>query len=256
MSNINAQKLGAITLPLPPAFERDRIVARLASLSRHLKNAQDELNHVPKLVARYKRAVLAAAFRGDLTVAWRKANHISTQIAWQTEALGDLALDIRYGTAAKCYYEPKAIPVLRIPNVAAGRIDTRDLKYGVFDARDIDKLALKPDDLLVIRSNGSLDLVGRVAVVDAAAVGYLFAGYLIRLRLDDARVFPAFVALAFEEPSIRSNVERFAKSTSGVNNINSAQLRSLEIPLPSLAEQREIVRRVRAAFLQIELAAE
>jgi type I restriction enzyme, S subunit len=94
--------------------------------------------------------------------------------------------------------------------------------------------------------------VGKVAIVDESAAGYLFAGYLIRLRLDEDKVLPTFVALAFEEPSIRSTVERFAKSTSGVNNINSEQLRSLEIPIPPLAEQHEIIVRVCARFLQID----
>jgi type I restriction enzyme S subunit len=32
MSNVNAQKLGAIQLPLPPAPERNRIIAKLDSL--------------------------------------------------------------------------------------------------------------------------------------------------------------------------------------------------------------------------------
>jgi hypothetical protein len=153
-----------------------------------------------------RQAVLAGAFRGELTADWRSANNRDFARTWRTETLGNLALDVRYGTAAKCHYEPRATPVLRIPNVAAGRIDIRDLKYGVFGTPDIKKLSLKEGDLLVIRSNGSPDLVGRVAVVDTQAVGYLFAGYLIRMRLDETKVLPDFVSFAFEAPSIRSMV--------------------------------------------------
>ncbi len=123
---------------------------------------------------------------------------------------------------------------------------------GLFDVSEIRKLSLKQGDLLVIRSNGSLNLVGKIAIVDESAAGYLFAGYLIRLRLDKNQVLPAFVAFAFEEPSIRSIVERFAKSTSGVNNINSEQLRSLKIPIPPLEEQHEIVGRIRTTFSQMD----
>ena len=249
VSGGNLKRLG---LPTPSRAVQLRIVTKLDNLLAGSKTARDELSHVSKLVERYKQAVLAAAFRGELTAAWRAAHKFSYQEAWKTEALGNLALEVRYGTAAKCHYEPEATPVLRIPNVSAGEIDITDLKYAEFDPSEISKLALREGDLLVIRSNGSLDLVGRVAVVDAQAVGFLFAGYLIRVRLDEDRVLPAFVAFAFEEPSIRSAVERLAKSTSGVNNINSEQLRSLQFSLPPLAEQHEIIRRVQEAFSQID----
>jgi hypothetical protein len=45
-----------------------------------------------------------------------------------------------------------------------GRIDLSDLKYGRFTEAEIQKLALRGGDLLIIRSNGSLDLVGRTAL--------------------------------------------------------------------------------------------
>jgi type I restriction enzyme, S subunit len=65
-------------------------------------------------------------------------------------------------------------------------------------------------------------------------------------------VNPAFVHLAFAEPSIRRHVESLAKSTSGVNNINSEQLKALTMPIPCLSEQAEIVRHAESAFAQID----
>ena len=49
-----------------------RVAAKIDGLSARSKFARDELDHIPKLVARYKRAVLASAFRGELTAAWRR----------------------------------------------------------------------------------------------------------------------------------------------------------------------------------------
>jgi type I restriction enzyme S subunit len=43
-------------------------------------------------------------------------------------------------------------------------------------------------------------------------------------------------------------VELNARSTSGINNINSKELAALEINLPSTVEQTEIVRRVESLF--------
>jgi type I restriction enzyme, S subunit len=59
-------------LPLPPLQEQRRIITKLDSLLGCSKNARDELDHIPKLVARYKRAVLTSAFCGDLTADWRR----------------------------------------------------------------------------------------------------------------------------------------------------------------------------------------
>ena len=116
--------------------------------------------------------------RGDLTADWRTGDK-----DWSVTTLGNLCSEVRYGTAAKCHYEPKDTPVLRIPNVIDGRINTADLKYARFTGSEIEKLALRSGDILVIRSNGSLGLVGRAALVTEEVAGYLYAGYLIRLRL-------------------------------------------------------------------------
>ena len=50
--------------PLP---EQRRIVAKIDSLSAKSKRARDQLDHIPRLVEKYKQAILAAAFRGELT---------------------------------------------------------------------------------------------------------------------------------------------------------------------------------------------
>ncbi len=250
VKHLSSKTLQEIPLPLPPLAEQRRLVAKLDALTGRTARARADLDRIPALAARYKQAVLARAFSGELTAGWRRQAGVGA--TWHLTNIGSLATDVRYGTATKCAFSPSETPVLRIPNIAKGRIDTTDLKHASFDEKERAKLALKAGDVLVIRSNGSLTLVGRSAVATDEVAGFLYAGYLIRLRLNMERVSPDFLQLAFEEPSIRGVIEGFAKSTSGVNNINSEQLKSLMIPLPSLVEQTEIVRRVEAAFAEID----
>lgn len=255
VANLDTERFLNFQIPLPPFETQCRVVAKLESLFVRSKRTCEELARVPRLVERYKQAILYAAFRGNLTKDWRRIKDISLDDDWSITSLGKLCADVRYGTSAKCHTEPKLTPVLRIPNVVNGCIDTNDLKYGQFNNNEIEKLALRNGDLLIIRSNGSLDLVGRAALVTDAVAGYLYAGYLIRLRVDSSRANTTFVRLAFEEPTIRQRIESLAKSTSGVNNINSEQLKALRLPLPPLPEQDEIVHRIEGLFARADKTA-
>lgn len=165
---------------------------------------------------------------------------------WARITVGDVLESLKYGTATKCGYERRGVPVLRIPNVVSGRVDRTDLKFAELPAKELNQLRLIPGDLLLIRSNGSISLVGRTAVVREAERDFAYAGYLIRLRPNRTKVEPDFLNLALSSFDVRLQIELEARSTSGVNNINTEEVRALQFSLPPLAEQKEIVRRVEA----------
>lgn len=159
---------------------------------------------------------------------------------WSYIKLGNLIDEPTYGTSAKCEYDSGNQSVLRIPNISNGTIDDTDLKFASFEKGEIDSLQLHIGDILTIRSNGSISLVGTSALIKDKDVKHIFAGYLIRLRPDQNLVTPEFLLAILESHFLRSQIESFAKSTSGVNNINTGELQNLIIPLPSLHEQKEI----------------
>ncbi|MGI9499622.1 MAG: restriction endonuclease subunit S [Geminicoccaceae bacterium] len=68
---VTQSALGRIELPLPPLAEQRRIVAKLDRLSARSTAARDHLARIPKLATRAKQALLAAAFRGEMTRDWR-----------------------------------------------------------------------------------------------------------------------------------------------------------------------------------------
>jgi type I restriction enzyme S subunit len=71
---VPAQFLKQSTIPLPPLAEQRRIVAKLDNLFARSKSAREELSRIPRLAERYKQAILAAAFRGEMTSEWRSNN--------------------------------------------------------------------------------------------------------------------------------------------------------------------------------------
>lgn len=229
-------------VPLPPLNEQRRIAAKLAVLLRRTRQVRDRLELAFVIVERFRKAVLEAAISGRLTETWRS---IHGAPPWQTANVGDVLEEVRYGTAVKCSYKLRdATPVLRIPNVVSGRIEASDLKFGPLEESERAKYALRRGDLLMVRSNGSADLVGRVAYVPQGFEKYAFAGYLMRLRPMPSVVESKYLQVALSAPDVRDHIVLHARSSSGVHNINAAEVRNLRICIGSLDEQREIVRRV------------
>jgi len=71
VDSVDFDKFKARAFRLAPTSEQHRIVAKIDSLFARSSRARDELAHIPKLIERYRQAVLEAAFRGDLTADWR-----------------------------------------------------------------------------------------------------------------------------------------------------------------------------------------
>ncbi|HAU8263582.1 TPA: 4'-phosphopantetheinyl transferase [Kluyvera intermedia] len=229
-----------IPVRFTPFSEQKIIAEKLDTLLAQVDSTKARLEQIPQILKRFRQAVLAAVVDAKSVNTNTDENTLTT--------LGNIAKNIKYGTSKKCSETQGSIAVLRIPNIGPGYIINSNLKYANFDQKELATLTLKEGDLLLIRSNGSVDLVGKVAVISENDTAYLYAGYLIRVRLNKDRAVPKYISYCLQSPQLRQVIENIARSTSGVNNINSKELASLEIPLPPLPEQHEIVRRVEQLF--------
>ena len=108
---VNTKHVKAHQLGLPPLPEQRRIVARLDAIETHRRAVKEKLDRLPNLLDRYRQSVLAAAFRGDLTAAWREA-HPDTEPAAalldRIRAERRRRWDEVHGGTSKKYKEPKA----------------------------------------------------------------------------------------------------------------------------------------------------
>ncbi|MEA5087266.1 MAG: restriction endonuclease subunit S [Methanocorpusculum sp.] len=230
--HIKPEILMNFIIPLPPLAEQHRIVAKIEELFLELDRGIAGLEKAKAQLKTYRQAVLHDIFE-------------------KTEPddivyLGTLIEKPRYGSAKKCISERNqgALPVYRIPNIdyASGKINQDDLKYAVFDDNEINVLKLKENDILIIRSNGSVSLVGRAAIITDDDILGLFAGYLMRIRINDSTIVsPKYLLYCLQTPIIRNYIENTAKSTSGVNNINSGEIMRIQIPLFPIDNQYQIV---------------
>ena len=181
-----------------------------------------------------------------------KSNLSATPNGWTTTLLGDVTSRSEYGTSTKCAYSGASIPVLRIPNIAGGEIDTSDLKRAIANIPLKKGDELRNGDLLVCRTNGSLSLLGKAAVIRQEFEShYGFASYLLRFRFLEVEVLPRWIHLFFGSLG-RRFIERNAASSAGQHNISLSTLHSMPLPLAPLNEQRRIISKIEELFSELD----
>ncbi|MFV8847327.1 restriction endonuclease subunit S [Serratia fonticola] len=73
VQNVNAQKLSTLIVPIAPMAEQKIIAEKLDTLLAQVDNTKARLEQIPKILKRFRQAVLERAVNGKLTESWRDA---------------------------------------------------------------------------------------------------------------------------------------------------------------------------------------
>lgn len=239
VKKFNKTDLKAICLPLPPLSEQQRIVDRIESLFAKLDEAKQKAQEALDSFETRKAAILHKAFTGELTAQWRKERDVGME-SWDNTTLSKIVIGFKYGISEKSDYSYKGMPVFRIPNITDDGLSFEDLKF--LSHKDIsDENQIHENDILIVRSNGSRELVGKSVLVPQLDREYAYASFLIRIQLLES-VVPNYLVMYLNSTDARMQMFKKAKSSAGINNINSKELGAILINLPSFSEQAEIVR--------------
>ncbi len=135
--------------------------------------------------------------------------------------------------------ENTGTPVLRIPNVIGGEVDLSDLKYVELPKTELERLRLLEGDVLIVRSNGNPDYVGRCATIDEATelLQPVYASYLIRLRPDQKRLLGCYLAALLNSSVGRNAMRNAIRTTAGQSNLSAESLLGIRIPVPAPEDQ-------------------
>jgi type I restriction enzyme S subunit len=265
---VQPDDLEDVEIPLPSLPEQNSIVARW-------RKAQDEIAAARERVEKRKTEIDARFFaelglRSPAQDSMPKAfavwwedflrwgvgfNYLKQSGAELTRGkypvvdVGSLLELVQYGTSEKANTNNDGVAVIRMNNILDGELDLGNLKHLRLSKNEIGKLLLKDGDILFNRTN-SKELVGKCAVFHAQGE-YVFASYLIRIRTHSTKADADFLSYVINCPIGRQQINALSRQIIGQANVNSVELRGLQIPLPPLAVQKEIMERVAAGREEI-----
>lgn len=254
--------LGLPKFGLPPLAEQRRIVAKLDALTARTARARADLDRIPALAARYKQAVLAKAFSGELTADWRGETEFRQEegalpYGWRSEELQSLASDqprsIQSGPFGSnlrhSEFRPEGRLVIGIDNVQDGRFSlgsNHRISQSKFE--ELEKYRARPGDVAIT----VMATVGRTCVIPDDIEPAIITKHIYRITLNREVADPYFVmnALRGAQPVLAQMGANVRGQTRP--GINGSILKTLMIPTAPLKEQKEIVRRIDRTFAEID----
>jgi len=235
--------LGGITLPIAPLPEQKRIADKLDTVLARVDACRDRLDRLPTLLKRFRQSILAAATSGRLTADWRKSEE---KISWKPLTIGDLCESSFYGPRfGKNEYTTSSsgIPTVRTTDMTTdGRIEiTENTPRVAVPAERLDDFKVRSGDLLVTRTGS----IGVMAIFDADYIA-IPSAYLIRFRFKQLAL-PRYILFSLMAPR---GQQALGLSSTAITqpNVNAEAIKRIEVQLPSLPEQHEIIRRVETLF--------
>ena len=227
MLHVNRGEFLGTKIPLPPLEEQKRIAAILDQaddIRRKRQHGIDRLNQLGQ-------AIFHEMFGDPAT----------NPKGWKIGKIDDLTASTQYGTSSKAG-ESGDYPILRMGNLLySGEMDFSTLKFINFKANELEKYTVRSGDILFNRTN-SPDLVGKTAVYyGEEPMG--FAGYLVRLRVND-RAVSEFISAYLNSGYGKAILRGMCKAIIGMANINAKELRGIPIPLPPIDLQQEFKQKI------------
>lgn len=245
IAHLTAEKLARVPWPDVPAAEQKRIATYLdvscAAIDAAVAAKRSQLDTLDAL---RKSIIQRAVTRGIAPNAALETtgNVWLEQIprGWKLVALKRIA-EIRGGLTLGKQYEGELIerPYLRVGNVQDGHLDLADVSVIELPASVAAGVELLLDDVLMTEG-GDLDKLGRGHLWRGEIPGCLHQNHIFAVRCFAHKLKPMFLAYATAAQYGRDYFEATGKKTTNLANTNATKVGQFPIPLPPLAEQKDI----------------
>lgn len=238
--NLSQEIIKKHEIPLPPIKEQQRIVNRIESLFAKLDRAKELIENTLAQFEQNKMAILHKAFTGELTAKWRKENNIDLS-SWKDVIMQDICEKIVCGKTPTGYISKTGeIPYLKVYNIVDNKIDFNKTAQFIPNKIHKEKLKssiLKPNDII-------MNIVGpplrKIAIIPDNYPEWNMNQAIVRFRVKKDVMYK-FIYYILIYPKTLDNIINKTKGVVGQANISITQSRNIQIKLPTVEEQQEIV---------------
>jgi len=225
---LSGGKLKEVSVPVPPLAEQQRIVGVLdeafAGLATAQAHAAQNLQNARELFESHLSDVFTR--RGE---------------GWVETTLGEIA-DFKNGLNYTRSSRGETVPLVGVGDFKSNFVvPVADLESVTIDSALPLDYALEEGDILMVRSNGSRDLVGRSMLVPPLECSTSFSGFLIRVRGKRSLIDSEFLLYLLRCRETRAQLRRGGGGAS-ISNINQKVLSALRLCLPPKPKQRQVVK--------------
>jgi len=238
--SVNYPALSFFKINLPPLPEQQKIATILSSVDTAIEITKTVIEQT-KVV---KKGLMQELFTNGIP--GRHKNLKKTFIGkipdeWEVARLEDVA-KVQTGIAKNKNVKSKncmILPYLRVANVQDGFLDLSEVKHVSVDENDVKRFQLQKGDVL-FTEGGDNDKLGRGCVWEAQINPCLHQNHIFAVRCS-SKISPRYLSLYAASPRGKEFFLNSSKQTTNLASVNSTQLKSFPIPLPSLKEQVQIV---------------
>lgn len=162
---------------------------------------------------------------------------------WEWAYLNSLLPQFQNGASSRGDKGGKDVVVLRLADIKNWKISLNDTRSLEIAEETIKRYSLKKGDVLIIRVNGSADIVGRFITCESD-LDSIYCDHFIRMNFPIECLFTPYLFLLGSSDLIRSRIANLFVSTAGQKTVNQTHIGTLPISLPPFAEQERIVKKV------------
>jgi type I restriction enzyme S subunit len=226
-----------LQIPLPSLPEQRRIASVLYAVDQAIQKTEAIIEQAKRV----KRGLMQDLFRIGLVADRQLKDSRVGEIpnSWSVSILEKI-VDFKNGLNFSADQKGSGTPIVNVPNLYdSTTISPTELERIEIEASEVDKYALEPGDIVMVRSSVDAEGVGQAALFGGHAEPVVFAGFTIRQRPDPGSVNPRYLVQYLRDPEVRKKVASLA-GTTALTNLSQKEIGKLPIPLPPLDEQERI----------------
>lgn len=225
-------------LALPPLAEQKRIVKKIEELFGVIDEQVKRLEATHAALISYRQSILQQAFSGKL---YKTTN-------WDNYFFSDLCTYIQRGKSPK-YTEQSSLPVINQKCIRWNELQTQYLKF--IDPIQFQSWTkerhVKPMDILW-NSTGT-GTIGRAYLYKGTELSdAVVDSHVTILRANPVKVLPHFLFLYIQSPFVQQKIEKMQSGSTNQVELARKEIQNISISLPSLPEQKAIVKKIENAF--------